>query len=194
MRANLRYLLSAALLLVVLGYVSADRRVANSIIAVDCYIYDSAQELVEDSDLVVTGYSIASVNHVTTTPEGYTNQSYTLTDFQISTVLKASAPDAKEIGTGETIAVIEPTYLYERGILPGAIRFSVDGYQQMKPGVEYILCLQVIPDQRRFKISGIVQGKHGRGQSDDDFKEQPPERSAKLDRLREEIESLFDLR
>ena len=64
----------------------------------------------------------------------------------------------------------------------------------MRPGVEYILCLQTVPGQKRFTINGIVQGKHSRVQIDDDFREQPPERLAKLTRLREELESLFDLR
>lgn len=153
MRANLRYLLTATLLLLaILGYAVADQRTVGSVVEVDCYIYDSAQELVDDSDLVVTGYPLTSVNHMAATPEGYTDQSHTLTDFRISTVLKASAPDTKKICTGETIVVIEPTYLYERGVLPGVIRFSIDGYQQMKPGTEYILCLQTVPGQKQFTI------------------------------------------
>lgn len=140
-------------------YFYKDQQVTYSVIDADHKIYSTPEELINDSDLIVVGTPIGSENYVTKTPEGYTDKAYTITSFLIKNI-KNKKNKASTLSNGDSITVLEPTYLYDRGVTPGKIKFAIEGYSQMEPGVEYILFLRSNAQGDKYVINGINQGKY----------------------------------
>lgn len=145
-------------IIVVGTYIYYDQKISYSVIDADYINFSSLQELITDSDLIITDHPLSSQNYLTKTPEGYTDEAYTITDFQIDNIKKKSL--IIDVVDGQTIKVIEPTYLYDKVIKPGKIKFSIDGYQQMKQDSKYILFLKINRTGDKFLINGIIQGKY----------------------------------
>jgi len=158
-------------------YLNADRKVTDVEIAAKIVTFDNAADLENSSKLVISGVPLTSENHVIYDDQGFTQETFTITEFKINKVFaNKSDTGYKE---GDTIKVAEPLYTIDKGIKPGKLRFSVDGYQQMKPNKKYLLILKpdlIHPDM--FVILGTNEGKHNIDGTDpnekdfSDFKEQ----------------------
>jgi hypothetical protein len=141
-----------------LWYASADKKVSFAAIEARQVSFNTVDEMVNYSQLVVTGNPLESENFVTFDERGFTEDAYTITQFKINKVLENKTTHDYKVG--DIIKVAEPTYVYDNGIKPGKTKFSYNNYQNMKKNHKYMLLL--VPDDKYddlYVISGVNEGK-----------------------------------
>lgn len=142
----------------ILWYTSADKKVSLSTIDAKQVSFSTVDEMINFSQLVVTGKPLESENFVTFDERGFTVDAYTITQFKINKVLENNT--THDYKAGDIIKVAEPSYVYDNGIMPGKTKFSINNYQNMDINHKYMLLL--VPDVKYddlYVISGVNEGK-----------------------------------
>ncbi|WP_020621035.1 hypothetical protein [Paenibacillus daejeonensis] len=146
-----------AVALLVSGYIYADSKVISSNISAFSFYHSTLDELEDRTELIVSGSPISSKNHVTYDEEGFKDESFTITDFKIEKVYKNNLKNGLNID--DVIKVAEPIYIVDRGLVPGKIEFSPEGYNKMDGESRYLLVLR--PDLTYPDLNVIVGTNQG---------------------------------
>ncbi|MBB6176291.1 MULTISPECIES: hypothetical protein [Anoxybacillus] len=176
-----------------LWYMSADKKVSLSTIDAKQVSFNTVDEMITFSQLVVTGKPIESENFVTFDERGFTVDAYTITQFKINKVLENRT--THDYKAGDIIKVAEPSYVYDNGIMPGKTKFSINNYRNMDKNHSYMLLL--VPDLKYddlYVISGVNEGKHNIDIPGNDGEKVGVPQEAKNYKFKEELMKKFNLK
>ncbi|KFZ42112.1 hypothetical protein CS060_06355 [Anoxybacillus flavithermus] len=176
-----------------LWYMSADKKVSLSTIHAKQVSFNTVDEIITFSQLVVTGKPIESENFVTFDERGFTVDAYTITQFKINKVLENRT--THDYKAGDIIKVAEPSYVYDNGIMPGKTKFSINNYRNMDKNHSYMLLL--VPDFKYddlYVISVVNEGKHNIDIPGNDGEKVGVPQEAKNYKFKEELMKKFNLK
>lgn len=141
------------------GYLYADSQTTVAKISASAVTHQNLDELESRSDLIVTGKPIGSENHVIKDEEGFVQEGFTITKFEIDGIY--ANQQNRELEKGDVIKVAEPYYTVDNGIKPGKTEFIIDEYKKMDNSDRYILVLKMdltYPDLN--VIVGVNEGNY----------------------------------
>jgi hypothetical protein len=158
-KSGLIYLAICLLCSAVAGYLMADTKVVTFDVEAKQVSFESTEELIDFSELIVAGEPLKSINHVIYSKDGSTAEAYTITQFRIDEIYENDT--VYNVNEGDIIKVAEPTYVIDNGIKLGKTLFSYNGYENMLKNNKYLLLLvtDVVYDDL-YAISGLSEGKH----------------------------------
>lgn len=110
--------------------------------------YPTLDELEKHAEVIVKGRKLSGREVLTTTDIGTIDDLYTESSIEITQVFKGN------LHKKETINVVEPV-----GTFKGVIS-SYEGYKGMATGKEYVLFLFKDPQNNRYGIVAVNQGKY----------------------------------
>ncbi|TDQ40710.1 hypothetical protein [Aureibacillus halotolerans] len=142
-----------------IAYFYLEERVTFETVQANYEVFETPAPLEEASDFILTGTPVENENYLRTTREGYVEIAYTMTEFKLSEI-KYQSPTVYNFEPGETITVIEPTYVYDNHFPLGKTRFSTGGYTLMEEGQEYLLFLDYNEEEDTYVMNGVTQGKY----------------------------------
>lgn len=142
----------------ILWYKTADQKITYQSIDAKQVSFKTVDELIDFSELIITGEPLESENFVTFDENGYTEDAYTVTKIKINKVLENKSGNV--YNEGDVIKVAEPTYVFDNGIKPGKTIYAINGYQLMNKNNEYMLLLtKDVKYDDLYVISGVNEGK-----------------------------------
>ncbi|WP_240418065.1 hypothetical protein [Paenibacillus periandrae] len=158
MKKTICFTLSALILVFGSVYFVADQSIKEvTASSFNHKIYDSVNDLTNDSELVVEVTTTSNSKAVELVKNGF-DDSYTLTDVKINKVFK----DSQNTVTGnvyKSIPVIERFIVRDDGLKPGKTKFIADEYTSLQAGQKYLLFLVWSPERKAYWINALNQGK-----------------------------------
>ncbi|WFB59040.1 hypothetical protein [Paenibacillus sp. BR1-192] len=173
-------------------YKIADQKITYQSIDAKQVSFKTVDEMINFSELIITGEPLESENFVTFDENGYTEDAYTVTKIKINKVLENKS--GNEYNEGDVIKVAEPTYVFDNGIKPGKTIYAINEYQLMNKNNEYMLLLtQDVKYDDLYVISGVNEGKQNIDVSGNDGEKTGVPQEEKNYEFKEELKAQFGI-
>ncbi|MCA0754247.1 hypothetical protein KP806_04250 [Paenibacillus sp. N4] len=153
-------LVLACLLFLMFWYVKADQKITvveGASSQAWLIPYEDAESLTNDVDLVVTGTVMPGMSQTISIPSvAGGSRHYTATEIKVEQVLKNNGQAAEN----QTLPIVEPTYIIDKGLVPGKIEFPLEHYRKALPGGKYLLFLKWSDNLQKYWVHAGYQGKY----------------------------------
>lgn len=159
---RLIYTIAIILLLGFSGYIYINLKTDFVSFDANYPIYHSAEELENDSDLIVIGSPKSMRNYVLKDEIGIVEEGYTVTDFEIDNIISQRMDE----NITKKISVLEPYFDYELSLKQklvlqvGTQIIKTEEYEPMIKNNQYLLFLRYVSEEDKYVINGIFQGKY----------------------------------